>query len=180
MYLRRLMQRLSPIELHVPILAEMLLETWSKGGTVYVLGNGGSASTSQHFSADLQKVFIERSFHGKVISLNDNISTITMIANDYSFDEIFSRQLRSKIEKDDIVICISASGNSINVRKAIEVARELAVKSVGIVGFDGGWMRDNCSICLLIETDVGDYGVAEDAHLILCHAVKEYLVERLA
>ena len=179
MYLERIMSGIPQINSHVAPVAKLLLETWVEGGTVYIAGNGGSASTSQHFATDLQKVLIERKIRGKVSSLSDNISSLTMIANDYSFAEVYSKQLELYLMRKDLLICISASGNSENIRRAIEVTKSRNVKSIGITGFDGGWLSENCSIPVILKTDIGDYGVAEDLHIILCHAVKEYLMNEL-
>jgi D-sedoheptulose 7-phosphate isomerase len=179
MYIHRISKRISQIDEELlELFSSALLDTWSQEGVVYVIGNGGSAATSQHFATDIQKLSMQRGLQWRILSLNDNNSLVTMIGNDYSFDEIFSRQLTILLRRNDLLICISASGNSRNIQNAVEIARKRGTKSMGIVGFNGGWLKQNASVCLNIETDMGDYGVAEDLHMILCHSVKEYLSQR--
>jgi D-sedoheptulose 7-phosphate isomerase len=153
-----------------------LLDARHRGATIFFIGNGGSAATASHFANDLSigcKDY-ERPF--RAISLTDNISVITAIANDFGYEDIFSRQLRVLAKKGDVLVAISASGNSPNLLKAFEHASAAGVKTVAITAFDGGRMRHMADEGIHVPTDAKEYGPAEDAHMILDHLVGAYLM----
>jgi D-sedoheptulose 7-phosphate isomerase len=131
------------------------------GCKVFTIGNGGSAATAAHFANDLVSMGISAR------ALTDS-ATITCIANDFSFREIFSRQLAVHAAKVDVVVAFSASGNSLNLRNAVKFSGHFHA----MLGFDGGKLRLNKSVhSVLVPTALGAYGVAEDAHLALCHII---------
>jgi len=139
----------------------ILKECKLRGGCIYLCGNGGSASTCEHWVNDLMKI------EGmKAISLT-NISVITALGNDISYDDIFIEQLKVLMKPGDVVIGISGSGNSMNVVKALKYACENQGAGVGVLGFDGGKVLDVVENYVLVRTN--DYGFLEDIHLSLGH-----------
>ncbi len=113
----------------------------------------------------------------RAISLTDNAAVITSIANDYSYDDIFLLQLKYQLRSGDVVVGISASGNSTNVLKAIEYANAGAAHTVGLTGFDGGRLRQIVKTSLHVPTGKGEYGPVEDAHMVLDHLVGGFLLQ---
>jgi len=160
-------------KLDVPKINELMhaLESARKrGATVYIMGNGGSAATASHFVNDFNKgisEYIEQKF--RFVSLNDNVATVMAIANDIGYDAVFEFQLRGKVTKEDVVIGISASGNSLNVLKAIELAGSAGALTVGVTGFDGGKLKDIVDISLNVP--VMSMQVTEDIHMMLDHVM---------
>ncbi len=149
--------------------------------TIFFAGNGGSASTASHFAQDLGEVGRKTNKPGfRTLSLTDNISLLSAIGNDYGFDKIFSIQLSQLFTEGDILVAISASGNSPNVVNAVEFARNAGGKTIGLVGFDGGKMKNMCDHVIHAKTDVGAYGPAEDAHMIMDHLITSYLILKLS
>ena len=154
--------------------ADLLLESREKKTTTFFLGNGGSASTATHFVNDvlLGSRQFEKPF--RAISLCDNQAVITAIANDDGYENIFLQQLQTLASPGDTIVCISASGNSKNLIKAIEYARENNIYVVGLTAFDGGYLKDNCDLNIHVPTKIGEYGPAEDLHMVICGLVGSY------
>lgn len=140
-----------------------------RGSTVYIAGNGGSATTASHMVTDLMfgRGLPEPGL--RVIGLADNQAVITATANDVSYDEVFARQLRRLARTGDILILVSASGNSPNVLRAAEVARELDVTVIGLTGFDGGRLAEVSDVSVHVPSPLDAYGPVEDVHLIVNH-----------
>jgi D-sedoheptulose 7-phosphate isomerase len=147
------------------------------GATVFFCGNGGSAATASHFQNDLTRW---RTDPMKVVSLTDNVAVITALGNDYGYERIFVMQLEPLLAEGDVVVAISASGNSPNVVQAIEFANERKATSVGLTGFDGGRLGELCEIHVHVPSARGEYGPVEDAHMVLDHLVMSYLWEKWA
>ena len=147
----------------------LLSETVDSNNRIWVAGNGGSAATASHFATDLSRCNNSSGDPIKGISLCDNSGLITAIGNDFGFDQIFSRQLSNAAVKGDLLIVISASGNSKNLLLAMEWAKNNGVKTLALTGFDGGKAKMLADTSLHVPTSDGDYGVAEDAHSMLCH-----------
>ena len=138
------------------------------GNQVFVMGNGGSASTASHFVADLLKTSItNENKRFKAISLSDNIPVLLAWSNDESYDTVFSNQLENFLEKDDVVIGISGSGNSKNVSNAIQLANEKHAITVGLNGKGGGKLSEIVKINLTVKSD--DMLTIETIHLLICH-----------
>ena len=154
--------------------ADLLLESRENKSTTFFLGNGGSASTASHFVNDvsLGSRQFEKPF--RAISLCDNQAVITAIANDDGYENIFLQQLQTLATAGDTIVCISASGNSKNLIKAIEYARENNIYVVGLTAFDGGYLKDNCDLNIHVPTKIGEYGPAEDLHMVICGLVGSY------
>jgi len=148
--------------------------------TIFFIGNGGSAATCSHFSEDLSHgVYCEGKKPFKTISLTDNTSYITALGNDIGYDNIFFGQLRCLLNKEDVVVGISGSGNSPNLIKALEYANLKEATTIGILGFDGGKMKNLCKHNLIIKTKKGMYGPVEDMHLIILHILSTYLMYKI-
>lgn len=140
--------------------------------TIFIIGNGGSAATASHMSMDLDQIFFKLpSFVPafKTISLANNTPLITAISNDFGYEHIFTKQLEIQYEKGDILIAISASGNSPNVVNATTFVKSRGGKVLGLLGFDGGKLKGLCNTSIVVNTSRGEYGPVEDIHLILNH-----------
>ena len=122
----------------------MIINSLNNGGKIIFCGNGGSAADAQHLAAE----FIVRLRPLAAISLTTDTSAITAIGNDFSFEEIFSRQIEAIGKKEDILYAISTSGNSLNVIKAIEQARYQGIKTIGVTGIEGNKMRNMCDLTI--------------------------------
>jgi D-sedoheptulose 7-phosphate isomerase len=155
---------------------KVLLEARERGSSIFFIGNGGSAATASHFANDIAIGSKEYDKPFRVISLCDNQAVITAIANDDGYEKIFSQQLKVLLKKQDVVVSISASGNSPNLIHAINVAKKMSATTVGISAFDGGKMKDIVDFSVHVPTEKGEYGPAEDAHMILDHLVSNYLM----
>ncbi len=153
---------------------------WQK--RLFVFGNGGSASTSSHFACDLGKgtgtALDSKTMSLPVLSLTDNVALMTAIANDIGYSSIFKEQLASLLSKGDVVIGISASGNSPNVLEAIEYAKSRGAMTIGICGFGGGKLAQTADRALIFSAK--DYGQVEDIHLCLAHMLSYLLREKMA
>ena len=143
--------------------------TMANQGTIFVIGNGGSASTASHFSNDLRIIAQRRGVMIKVFSLTDNSASITAIGNDIKFSEIFKSQLNGILNNNDLVFCISASGNSSNLISAVKYATEVGAQTVSLVGFDGGTLSKISHFYCLVPSLIGEYEPTEDVHLSICH-----------
>jgi D-sedoheptulose 7-phosphate isomerase len=140
------------------------------GNSIWIFGNGGSASTADHFETDLSFVRLENDLiQLHVKSLVSNAALITAIANDIGFEFIFSHQLRRNAKEGDICFAISASGNSPNLIEAFKVAKEMKLKTISLLGFDGGALKAMSDFSILVPTPIGEYGPVEDIHLSICH-----------
>lgn len=157
---------------------DVLYQAYLSEKQVFIIGNGGSASTASHFACDLGKGTLQRIYDNnekrfKVISLTDNMALITALGNDLSYDDIFSQQLKNLIAPGDVLIAITGSGNSKNIIKAIELASQHGAITVGFVGFDGGKLKEKVKYCIHVKSS--HYGRIEDVHLILEHLICSYL-----
>lgn len=174
-YLSQLLLNLSTQQ--IASFIDALLQARETGKTIFFIGNGGSAATASHFANDLlagmrlrkeQKPF-------KALALTDNNALMTALANDEGYEDVFSKQLEVLMEPGDILVAISASGNSPNLIKAIDLAKSRGNLTFGLVGFDGGKMKQICDRHILVETAKGEYGPVEDVHMVLDHLVTGYL-----
>ena len=153
-----------------------IVETFENEGTIYIFGNGGSASTASHFANDFNKgisEYTEKKF--RFICLNDNVPTVLAIANDIGYEEVYRFQLRGKLDKNDLVIGISGSGNSMNVVNALDYAKENGVATIGITGYTGGKVRAMCDYSLHVP--VANMQLTEDVHMIFDHMMMTILYQ---
>jgi len=153
-----------------------LLEARERGVTVFFIGNGGSAATASHFANDLSIGTHDYEKPFRAMSLTDNVPVITAIGNDFGYEDIFVRQLQVLGRSGDVVVGISASGNSPNLLKAFEYARTAGIKTVAITSFDGGKMKAMADEGIHVPTAPKEYGPAEDAHMVLDHLIGAYLM----
>ncbi len=174
---KRLLDTLDPEA--IGALIEALLVARANGATVWLLGNGGSAATAQHFASDLLTSvrLAERPF--RAICLSDNVAALTAIANDYGYSEVFARQLTGRVAPGDLVVAISASGSSENVLAAARVARAAGAQVAALTGFDGGQLRSLAHLHVHVGSAPGEYGPTEDLHMVVKHLVSTYLCATL-
>ena len=154
-----------------------LERAYRDGRQVLILGNGGSAASATHLAVDLSKTVLGRPVNRaakrfRAISLATDISTITAWANDFSFDDIFAEQVEALGQPGDLLVVITGSGNSVNVVAGVETARRLGLRTAGLLGFDGGRVKDMLDAHILVRSD--DYGHVEDMHMVLVHLVTAY------
>lgn len=149
---------------------QVLYDAWLQGRRIFICGNGGSAATASHMATDLSKGTIVRGKRRiKAISLTDNVPLMTAWSNDTDYACVFAEQIRSLAEPGDVVIAISASGNSLNVLRAVEVARAFRAVTIGFSGNTGGKLKDLVDICLCMPDE--HIGRQEDGHMILDHII---------
>jgi D-sedoheptulose 7-phosphate isomerase len=134
-----------------------------------ICGNGGSAAEAQHFSAELVGRYLKDRKAFPAMSLSTDTSAITAIGNDYGFEKIFSRQVESLARSEDVIVCISTSGNSVNVIEAAKMAKKIGVKVVGLSGNDGGKLKSFCDINLVVPSSHTPY--IQEVHLIIIHSI---------
>ena len=166
---------------HASISAEKLMaayslldEAYKRGATLYVCGNGGSAAISNHLVCDHSKCGqTDTILRPKVVSLSTNIEMITAIANDISYDDVFVYQLKTLAESEDVLLTISCSGDSENIVRAAQWAKNASLRVISFTGFDGGRSADLANINLHVDAD--NYGIVEDTHQGLMHILAQYL-----
>ena len=138
------------------------------GKHIFLIGNGGSAATASHFANDLLKSTVtEGKPRMKVFALTDNIPIMMAYANDCGYETIFAEQLDALAEPGDVLVAFSGSGRSPNVIRALDLARERGLTTIGVTGRDGGEMRERCDICLIAPCQPMEQ--IEDVHVVLCH-----------
>jgi D-sedoheptulose 7-phosphate isomerase len=141
---------------------------------VFIVGNGGSAASASHWACDFGKgVNVDGSRRFRVNSLTDNGAWITALGNDLSFSHIFVEQMRNTLQKGDIVIGLSVSGNSENVVRAFDYAKQQGAAVIALVGAKKGRMEAQADIALVIPSE--DYGIVEDVHMFVNHVISQYL-----
>jgi D-sedoheptulose 7-phosphate isomerase len=174
-YLRYLSEILAKLDRgQIAKFIDALLDAQRRGATVFFLGNGGSAATASHFQNDLTRW---RDNPMRVVSLTDNVAVLTAIGNDYGYEQVFRMQLENLLLPGDLVVGISVSGNSPNVIQAMEYAASKGAATVGLTGFDGGRLAEMVDINVHAPTLSGEYGPAEDVHMILDHLIVSFLWE---
>ena len=173
-YLQSILKKIDTKE--IARFIETLLNARKRKATVFFIGNGGSAATASHFANDISIGSNDYEEPFKAISLTDNVPILTAIGNDFGYEEIFVRQLRVLGQPEDVVVGISASGNSANLLKAFEYFKKTGIKTEAITAFDGGKLKTMADYGIHIPTGLKEYGPAEDAHMILDHLVGAYLM----
>lgn len=182
-YLKKLKADLDRLDLEVlEKIANLIWKTYKADKTLYLIGNGGSAATASHMANDFAKGLLGHKGDAphkpmKAVALTDNFSLISAWANDTSFDDIFARQIEGLAQKGDLLIGISASGNSPNILKAVEVAKTKGLKTIGFCGFDGGKLSKLADLALVVYAQ--HYGRVEDVHMVLDHLISNFLYEKL-
>lgn len=166
-------------EKNIERIADIIFRAYKNGKQVFVIGNGGSASTASHCALGFEKQSaIEGKPRIRSKSLTDNVALITALANDINYTSIFKEQLVNQLDGGDVVIGISASGNSPNIIEAAEYTRSKGVILIGFVGFGGGKLKELADECVCLTSK--NYGQVEDTHLALTHILSDILKERIA
>ncbi len=178
-YYNRLADTISKLDIEeIEIAVEAIKAAYDREAVIYTLGNGGSAATASHLVCDFNKGICEcqeKKFN--LVCLSDNTPMITAIANDISYDDIFYFQIKNKLKKDDLIIAISGSGDSKNVIKAVEYAKHIGTKVVGITGYSGGKLRELADYNM--HVDIRDMQITEDIHMSFDHMMYRVLTEEL-
>ncbi len=157
---------------------QAVIDAYMREAAIYIFGNGGSAATASHYANDFNKGIsekLDRKFN--MVCLCDNFSTVTAIANDISYDEIFRFQLRNKLKKSDLVIAISGSGNSRNVINAVDYAKEVGAQTIGISGYRGGMLRELTDFHM--HCPIEDMQITEDIHMTFDHMMYRVISDYL-
>ena len=174
----KLKQELKSMATEILGLAEDMYTCLKKNGKVFFCGNGGSAADSQHIAAELVGMFLHdrRALPG--IALTVNPSVVTAVSNDWSFDDVFARQVQALMSKDDLLICISAGGNSPNVLRAIEEAKKIGARTAALLGKGGGRSATMVDRALVVPSKMTPR--IQEAHItighIVCGLVEEWVV----
>ena len=176
-YRSSLLQTLSamPVD-RIAQAASWLRDARDEGRQIFTCGNGGSAATASHFVCDVLKgCSFNRPKRFRILSLNDNLPTLTAYSNDVGYDCVFVEQLKNFASPGDILICISGSGNSPNVLRAVEFANQSGLKTIGLTGRDGGQLGRLSQL----EINIADphMGRIEDGHMIACHMLAYYFMD---
>jgi D-sedoheptulose 7-phosphate isomerase len=167
---------LNSVDLYaVESVSNALLQARDQGSRIFVVGNGGSAATASHMATDLMlgSGLVDPPL--RVVALTDNQALITATGNDISFDQVFSRQLIHLAERGDILMAVSASGNSPNVLACVDAAKKLGLTTIAFTGFDGGQLAALADLLVHVPTRMGAYGPVEDVHLVVNHMITEQL-----
>jgi len=144
--------------------------------TLFLIANGGSAATASHWVNDLcLNTYVEGKKPYRVMCLTDNVASVTAIANDASYDDIFAYQLRVNMRPGDTVLALSVSGNSENVVRGVEYANAHGAFTIGFSGFEGGRLAKTAKLSLHVPTTRDEYGPVEDMFTILCHVIVGYI-----
>ena len=162
----------------IEAIAELIIDTYRHGGKVIFLGNGGSAADAQHLAGELVGRFLRERQALPAIALGTNTSTLTALANDYSYDIVFSRQVEALVAEKDVVVGISTSGDSPSVVRAIEMAKQKGAKTVGLTGGGGGRLAEMADLALVVPS--GSTPRIQEAHITIGHIICEMVEKELA
>ena len=155
----------------------LITRSMAAGGALLVCGNGGSAADAQHITAELTGRFFRDRKPLRALALHANTSSLTAIANDYGYDAVFAREVAAHGRPGDVLLAISTSGNSANILRAIEAAREQRMSVVGLTGEAGGKMRDLCDVCLCVPSRSTPR--IQECHILIGHTICELLEQAL-
>ena len=181
-YLTKLINSFSDDQLRdMKVLAQELRSIWDKNNTLFICGNGGSGANAMHIANDLHYGIGDMLNHKKngikVDALTSNTSVITCLANDLGYENIFSNQIEVKASKDDLLVVLSGSGNSQNVVNALKVANHKGMKTISILGFDGGMCKELSETSIFFP--VQDMQIAEDTQVIVFNICIKWIVEQI-
>ena len=156
---------------------DIIFDSLAAGGQLFTAGNGGSAADAQHIAAELTGRFLRDRRPLRAMALHANTSALTAIGNDFGYDQVFSRELSAHSRPGDVLLALSTSGNSPNILRAIQAARQDKVKVIGLTGGSGGEMRTACDLCLCVPSQSTPR--IQEMHIMIYHAICELLEERL-
>ena len=166
---QRAFERLAALDTDVDRAGQLIAKSLAEGGKLLSCGNGGSAADAQHIASELTGRFLKDRRPLAAIALTTDTSALTCIGNDYSFDEVFARPLRGLGRQGDVLFAISTSGNSANVRRAAEAARELGITVIGLLGRNGGAIKALSDVAIVVPNDVT--ARIQEAHLLIIHTL---------
>ncbi len=161
----------------IKIAGLQIAESLAKGGTLLWCGNGGSAADSQHLAAEFVGRFKKDRKALRSIALTTDTSILTCIANDYSYEDIFSRQLEALARSGDVLVVISTSGNSENILRALNAAKELEIKTIALLGKDGGLAAAHADLAIVIPSD--STARIQEAHILIGHILCDLVEQEL-
>jgi len=167
---------LRPLARDVDRVVALIARSMAAGGALLVCGNGGSAADAQHIAAELTGRFFRDRKPLRAMALHGNTSALTAIGNDYGYEEVFAREVGAQGREGDVLLALSTSGNSRNILRAIEAARDKGMSVIGLTGETGGKMADLCDICLRVPSTSTPR--IQECHIIIGHTVCE-LLERI-
>jgi D-sedoheptulose 7-phosphate isomerase len=177
-YFHRLEQLIAQLPYaQIDEIVAVLLRAFDEERTIFVFGNGGSASSASHMVSDMNRGICDATRRMKVMALTDNVPLLTACANDHGYENIFSEQLKNFVQSGDVAFAISCSGDSPNVLLALRTARQAGAFTVGLGGFGGGSMKNLCDVCAIVPSD--NMQMIEDLHLATLHAIFTALKERI-
>ena len=154
--------------------AGILIDAYTRGAAVFACGNGGSAAIANHLQCDhLKGIRTTTDLVPRVVSLSSNVELLTAIANDLAYEDVFSYQLQSQAGPGDVLIAVTSSGRSQNIVRALRWARDHDLRTIALTGFEGGDAREVAEVA--IHVDGSNYGVVEDAHQSIMHALAQYI-----
>jgi len=169
---------LSKLTTDVSSAVDLICLSLADGGLLFVAGNGGSAADAQHIAAELTGRFKRERQPLRAMALHGNTSALTAIGNDYGYEHVFARELSAHARPGDVLLAISTSGNSANILRVMEAAREHKVGVIGLTGESGGKMRSACDLCLCVPSR--STARIQEMHITIAHAICELVEERLA
>ena len=164
-----LFQQLNGLDDSISQAIDACVQSLQKGGKLMLCGNGGSAADSQHLAAEFTGRFIKDRPPIAAVALSTDTSALTCIGNDYSFNEIFARQVQALGKAGDCLIAISTSGNSGNVLAAVAAAKSLGISTIGLLGRDGGKLKAQCDIAIVVPSQVT--ARIQEAHILIGHSL---------
>jgi D-sedoheptulose 7-phosphate isomerase len=168
---------LAPIAADVATAADIISAAFAAGGRLLLAGNGGSAADAQHIAAELSGRFLRERRALPALALHGNTSAVTAIGNDYGYENVFARELSAHARAGDVLLAISTSGNSPNILRAIDAAREYGLTVIGLTGESGGRMRSLCDLCLCVPSRSTPR--IQEMHITIGHTICELVEERL-
>lgn len=179
-YLENLQKLIGTIHIDSTLnIVERFAQAQTENKSIFIAGNGGSAATADHWVTDLCKMTKKGSLPPlKAFNLAAHTSCITALGNDEGYERIFAGQLENFGVKGDVLVVISASGNSPNLIEAVKLAKEKGMTTVALLGFDGGALKNMVELPVHVATENGAYQLAEDCHSILCHLITTCLISK--
>ncbi|MDG5788344.1 SIS domain-containing protein [Evansella sp. AB-P1] len=157
-------------------IVSLFLHTIYNNNRIYFIGNGGSAADSQHLAAEFSGKHLSKK-PLSAVALTSDTSVITAISNDYSFEDVFAIQIEAHVNRNDLVIALSTSGDSLNIVNGVKMARELGAKVVGLTGMNGGRLAPLCDNTIIVPSN--HIGHIQESHIIIGHLIYELVCKEL-
>ena len=181
-YFHYFLDKFNSLDLNYVIqVSQVIFSCIKNKNSIYVCGNGGSASLSQHFVVDLGVGLSRKTKSNgcRIVDLTSNAAVLTATANDASYQEVFSHQIDLYGNPGDLLIVISSSGNSENIINAVQAASQRGMKTIGLTGFDGGEIKSKVNYSIHVRTEIGEYGVVEDSHSFVLHLLTHLVKKQI-